>query len=239
MATVRDVCIASLQRLGVIGDDEPAPADALLSVALNRFNVLKDHWRTQSLFTYALVRTTHTITANEGVYTLGTGGDISIARPVFLQRVRLIDTSADPDYEMPLSVLDDAAYAALPQKTLTSAAPTHVYYNPTSPLGTLTLWPVPTGSTYQLVVYTPNDSATVTLNDTLDVPPGYQLFYQESLALHLVPDYPPRQPSPVLLESAREAKAAVKGANLRLRDLTMRTPFGPWGWYDINSDETL
>jgi hypothetical protein len=237
MATVSDLCTAALQRLGVIAAGDIATADDL-ALALTRLNVLVDSWRTQRLFSYALVRTTLAITANDGVYTIGTGGDLNIGRPVFLERVRLIDTSLDPDLEIPLTVLTDQQYAALPQKALTAAAPSHVYYNPTHPLGTITLWPVPTGSTYQLVVYTPNVSAALALGDTLTVPPGYQLFYQENLALHLAADFE-REPSPVLLESARQSKADAMAVNFRPRDLTVLTPFTRGGTYDINSDQVL
>jgi hypothetical protein len=237
MATVRDLCTASLQRLGVIAAGE-TPSSEDLTLALTRLNVLKDSWRTQRLFTYALVRTTFAIAANDGVYTIGTGGDIPIARPVFPLRIRLIDTTASPTQEFPVSVLTDAGYAALPQKALTSTWPTSVYYNPTSPLGTLTFWPVPTASTLQGVIYTPNDSGVLAITDTLDVPAGYQLFYQENLAVHLGPDFD-RQPSAELKESARDAKADVKRANTRLTDLAVVTPFGGGGQYDIFSDEVL
>jgi len=236
--TVRDLCTASLQRIGVVAAGaDPAVHD--LQLALDRLNLLVASWRTRRLFTYALTRTTATITANVPTLTIGAGGTISsIARPVFLDRVRLVDTSQSPVYESALTQLSEAAYAALPQKTLTSAAPTHYYYNPTAPLATLTLWPVPTGSTYQVALYTPNESGTLALDDTLAVPPGYELFYQEELAVHLCPDFE-RQPSPVLMQSVHDARNAIQGSNLRLEDLRLLTPFGGGGTYDINSDQVL
>lgn len=237
MATVRDLCTASLQRLGVVAAGE-TPSSEDTQVALDRLNVLKESWRTERLFTYALVRTTWTIAANDGIYTIGAGGDIPIARPVFPLRIRLINTAVTPTQEFGIRVLTDAEYAAIPQKSLTSPWPSAVYYNPTSPLGTLTFWPVPTVATLQGVIYAPNDSAVLALTDVLDVPPGYQLLYQDNLAVHLAPDFE-KQPAPVLVESARDSKANVKRANLRLTDLTVITPFGPTGWYDINSDQVL
>jgi hypothetical protein len=235
--TVRELCTRALQRIGVVAAGaDPAVHD--LQLALDRLNLLVSSWRTQRLFTYALTRTLVSVTANDPTITIGPGGDVpTLARPVFLDRIRLVDTSQSPIYERALTVLSDAAYAALPQKTLTSLAPTHVYYNATAPLATVTLWPVPTGSTYQLALYTPNESGTLALSDDLEVPAGYELFYQEQLALHLTPDFE-RQPSAVLVESAREAKAAIKGANLRLEELTIRTPWSS-GWYDIHSDQTF
>jgi hypothetical protein len=233
--TIRDVCTAALQRLGVYGAGDRIPAEDL-ALAVSQLNVLKDSWRTQRLFTYALVRTTFTITANDGVYTVGPGGDLNIARPVFLQRIRLINTAVSPTQEFSIRLLTDVEYAGWPQKSLTSPWPTAVYYNPTSPLGTITFVPVPTSTTLQLVIYTPNDSPSVADSDVLDVPAGYQLFYQEALAVHLAPVFG-KPASQDLKDSARDAKADIKRANLRLTDLIVRTPFGPSGFYDINSDQ--
>lgn len=237
MSTVSDLCTAALQRLGVVTAGTTASSEDL-ALALVRLNVVKSSWKTQKLFTYALVRTTFAIAANDGIYTIGSGGDINIARPARPPVIRLIDTTASPVEEMTIVSLSDLAYAGLPQKALTSTWPTHVWYNPTSPLGTLTFWPVPTASTLQGVVYTPNDSAVLAFTDVLQLPDGYELFYQENLAVHLAPDFD-REPSRVLLQSARDSEQAIKTANLRLADLTVLTPFGPYGQYDINSDGVL
>lgn len=237
MATVSDVCTAALQRLAIYAPGEAIPA-ADLTTALTRLNVLKDSWRTQRLFTYALVRSTWNIVANTSTYTVGTGSTVNIQRPVFVEagRVRLLDTTVTPVTELPLTMLTDAAYAAWPQKTLTSSWPSHYHYNPTSPLGTLTLLPVPTASTLQGAIYTPNTSTALALSDVLDVPPGYELFYQEQLAVHLAPDFD-RVASEDLKESARDARADLKRANIRLADVTVVTPFTQaGGWYDIQSD---
>lgn len=235
--TVGDLCTAALQRLGIVGAGE-TPTTADLNLALARLNALIDNWRTQRLFTYSLTRTTFTIVSGTGAYTVGTGGTVNLARPVYPEGVRLIDTTADPDLERALIRLTPEAYAALPQKALTSTQPTHYYYNPTYPLGTLTLWPTPTDATLQGAVYTPNPSGALALTDTLEVPPGYQLFYQETLAVHLGPDFE-RQPSPILVESARKSEADIKRVNARDRDLLTRTPFTRGGLYDINSDQVL
>jgi hypothetical protein len=232
---VSDVCTASLQRLGLIAAGETATS-ADLTLALTRLNTLIDSWRTNRLFTYSLTRTTFPLVSGTSSYTLGSTGTIALDRPVFPQYIRLIDTTASPTQEIPVRLLTDAAYAAIPQKSLTSTWPTGVYYNPTAPLATLTFWPIPTASTLQGVIYTPNPSGTLALTDILQVPPGYQLFYQDALAVHLATDFKV-QASDELKESAREARSSVKRVNQRLTDMTVRTPFGPSGYYDITSDE--
>ena len=233
--TVRDLCLAALQRIATVGAGELPPQHDL-DLALARLNALVPSWRTRPLLDYASVRTVHALTATDGVYTLGPGGDISLPRPAFPPRLRLVDTSTTPATEFPIAVLTtERAYADLPQKALTSAWPTQVYYNATAPLATLTFYPVLTSTTLAVAVYTPVAGATLALTDVLELPPGYALFYQEALAVHLCPDFE-RQPSPVLVESAREARQTLAAPNVRVEALVTRTPFDT-AWYDITTDQ--
>jgi len=160
---------------------------------------------------------------------------------VFVQDVRFQDTSQDPDLEMGLSMLTDQAYANIPQKALTGTFPTSVYYNPTFSTGfaTLTFWPVPTSSTLQGVLYAPATLSQVSaLSTTVLLQPGYQWFLQEQLAVFLAPEFGVPV-SPELRESAREAKANIKRANIRIVEQATwvgNLLGGRYQPYDINSD---
>jgi hypothetical protein len=231
--TISDLCTTALQRLGILQAGE-TPSNEDSTLALARLNSLIDSWRTARLFDYSLVRTTWAITASTGSYSVGTGSTVNVQRPAHVLRIRLIDTSVTPNLEMSLGEpLTEAQYQAIPQKALTSPYPQRVFYNPTLPTGTITFWPVPTSTTLQGVIYTPNASGTVALTDTLAVPPGYQLFYEESLAIHMAPDFE-REPSTVLVRSQQRAESAVKRSNLKLADLVLDTPFVS-RQYDINA----
>ena len=144
---------------------------------------------------------------------------VPIPRPVYLDRVNILDTTVTPAQEIPLIPLTDDAWARLPLKDQTSPWPTSAYYNPTFPYGTLTFWPVPTSSSLQAVLYVPTQSSQFAdVSDTFNMPPGYRRMLTTNLALELCPSYD-RQPSPLLVQQARDSLGVVKAANFRMADL--------------------
>lgn len=216
--TALDLITAALKRIGVVGGGQtPSAEDA--ADALLRLNALLDSFATERLFVPSITRTTWTIVSGTAAYTVGLGGTVNVTRPVFVEDVRFQDTSQSPTLEMGLDLLTDQNYANIPQKDSTSTYPTSYYYNPTfsgTGLATLTFWPVPTSSTLEGVLYAPATLAQVAaLSTTLTLQPGYQWFLQEQLAVALAPEFGVAAPGE-LRESAREAKANIKRANLRL-----------------------
>jgi len=225
MATVSECCTQALQRIGVLAAEETATS-ADLSTAFNVLNQLMDSWGAERLTIPFVQRTTWTIVPNTSVYTVGTGGDINVARPVSIDYASFVDSAPSPDLEMPLNLLTNQAWEAIALKSLTSTYPQSAFYNPTygsgaNLLGTLTLYPVPTGTTLTGVIYAPlaisQFSATST---TVNLPPGYQRFVVTNLALELAPLFG-AAPSQDLRDQANEAKATIKRANITMRDLTV------------------
>lgn len=220
MADVRDIVTDALRELGVLAAGETATADDAISglAALNR---LVDQWAAERLMIYTVTRTTFTIAASTQNYTVGTGYTVNVARPVYVDHVSYRDTSATTPTEIPLTELTEDAWALVPQKTLTSALPSCFYYNPTYPSATLSLWPVPTSSTLQGVVYHPQQVAEfASLNTVISLPPGYRRMLVKNLALEMAPSYE-RPAQQELVMQAMESKSVVKRANQRLRELSI------------------
>lgn len=236
MATVSDSVASALKRIGVLGAGETADSDDSAD-ALTALNTFLDGCKAERLLIPFIQRTTWTITANDGEYSVGSGGDINIDRPVFINEVRYNETSGSPDSEYPLIKLTDDGYASWTQKAATATNPSHWYYRPTyaSSRGTLLLLPVPTSSTLEGVIYYGSPIATFTaLSDTVTVPQGYQRFLETNLALELCPFYG-KEPSPLLVQQARESKAVVKSANIPMMDMGMDAAvLGGRRAYDIN-----
>lgn len=224
MATVSDAITDALTRMGVLAAGE-TPSSADMTYAFSTLNILNDAWGVERLLIPYIARTTATITANQTSYTVGTGGDINIVRPVYVTAIRFIDTSQDPDLEMPLNILTDDDYASIPLKAMTSTMPTAAYYNPTyaSGFGTLIPWPIPTSTTLQWAFYSavtmPQFSATTS---TLTIPPGYHRFIVTQLAKEMIPAFRvPQDIAQSLYQQAIEAKNEIKVANYRMSDLTI------------------
>lgn len=220
MATVSDLATQTFQRLGVIAATEtPASDDA--AYALTTLNLLVDQWATERLTVYTVTRSTGTVVASQTSYTVGSGGDINIVRPVFIEKVRFQDTSLSPVNELPLVPLTDDGYANIQLKGQTANYPQLWYYNPTYPLGTLIPWPIPTSSTLQWVIYhAAAVSQFASLLTSVALPPGYQRFIVTNLALELAPAYKVTDVG-LLMQQARDAKRYVKSVNERLMDLAV------------------
>jgi hypothetical protein len=233
--TARDLITAALRRLGVVAAGETPSADDV-SDSLERLNDLIDAWGTERLSIYQTVRSTWTLTADVASYTIGPSGDCDIVRPVWVEDVRFQDTSQSPTLEMPLSALTTDAWAAVPQKELTSTYPTSYYWSPTYPQATITFWMIPTSSTLEGVIYAPTAVTELELTDTISLPPGYRRALRDNLAVELAAEFTV-QPAPTLLQSAQLSKADLKRANIELRDLAVDLMWRPrHGRYNIFSD---
>src|SRR5262245_30651869 len=218
MATVLTILTTALQELNVLAEAEQ-PSAAQGADGLAAFNRMVDTMAAERLQIYTVTRTTWTIVSGTAAYTVGLTGSANVARPVFVQSINFVDTSVSPNIEYTLSMLTDDGYAGIPMKTQTSTYPTSAYYNPTYPLATLTLWPVPTSTTLLGVIYAPAAIAQfATLATTVALPPGYEEMLVKNLAVRLAPSYG-RQIDGNLFEQAKESKAIVKRSNTRLMDL--------------------
>ena len=217
MATAADLIRASLREIGVLAAGEAGAGDDLTD-GLDTLNRMLDQWAAERLMIYTFTRTTWTITASDGRYSVGASGDVNVARPTYIHRVNFIDTSTDPDTEYPLQPHTEDSWAAVRLKAQTSNYPTSFYYNPTFPTGTLDLWPVPTATTLTGALYAPQAVAQLAaLTTSVALPPGYSEAIVKNLALKLLPSYE-RQPNPLLVEQARNAVGILKRVNKRLSD---------------------
>jgi hypothetical protein len=218
--TVQEIITASLNDLGVLeGGEQPTADDA--AQGLSALNTLVDQWAAERLMLSKSQRTTRAITPGLADYTIGPSGLIVIARPVYLDALRISDSASTPaiEYQMRDSLTDEG-WANVSIKSLTSPRPTEWYYNPTFPNGTLTLWPVPTSSTLTLVIYYPVAVTEFLLTDTISLPPGYRRMIQKVLAMELGPSYDKKIDAQVIQGAAR-AEQVVKRSNVRLRDMAV------------------
>lgn len=218
--TALNVIDDALKEIGVLAAHETATGQDATD-GQRKLNQLIDELASERLIIYTITRTTWTIASGTGQYDVATGGDVNIVRPVFLQddAVKFQDTSLSPTTEFDLGKLTEVDWQRISQKTQTATYPAHWYYNPVYPTATLDLWPVPTSSTLQGVIYAPTAVTEFSaLTDSVSLPPGYQRMLIKNLALELAPSY--RAPvDPLLLRQASEAKSRIKEMNTRLREL--------------------
>jgi len=219
VATALDLITTALKEINAYGIGDPIPAEDATD-ALAALNRMVDQWSTERLIVYSMLRTTWTITTSVGVYTVGSGGLVNIPRPVYIDAVAFQDTSTTPTIEYPLTKYSDEARQETVLKTQTSPFPQSWWYDPIYPLGSLFLWPIPTATTLQGVIYYPFATAQfAALTTSVSMPPGYEEMLVTNLAVVLATPYA-KQVDPSLRERAINSKALVKRANIRLQDLS-------------------
>ena len=212
--TARTLIRRALQVLGVVAAGEQPTAQEAMD-GLDTLNDLIDNLGASGLSMFTRTRVIRALVANRVAYTIGPGGYIDRARPSSIVEANIIDTTVTPNDESPLDVLDDDRWRAVSQKSLTSTRPAALYYAPTFPLGTISLWPVCTVSTISLSLYLLDPISMVdSLATWIEAPPGYRKFLRYQLALELAPEYNVT-PSQVVVEMARQASGDLKRANYR------------------------
>lgn len=239
MAEARDIVGDALRELGVLGAGEVLSDDEAVN-GLAVLNRMVDGLAAERLAIFKVVRTLWTIVSGTQDYTVGTGGTVNVARPVYLDGVGLVDTGPTPDSEIPLTDYTEAGWAGVAQKALTGTRPSHYYYTPTFPTGTLSLWPIPTDSGLQGALYAPQAVAEfASLDTTISLPPGYRRMLVTNLAIDLAPSYE-RPASEELRRNAAHSKGVVKRGNIRLADMSIDPgalgQAAAGGAYDINTD---
>lgn len=236
MATVRDLVYAALEEINVTAQGE-VPTTAEAQKALDVLGRLQDRWSTERLYLFTVTRTLFTITQATS-FSVGSGGDINITRPTYIDAVHLVDTSSDPDGESPLGKMLEEDYRNYPTKAGTAAIPSSWYYSPTYPLGALYLIPIPTSSGFQGAVYAPTPVTKYTSLDTsVSLPPGYEELIVSNLAVRCAPTFG-AQVHPELKAAAATSLAHIKRLNRRRTrlkfDPELLSPQGKV--YDIMTD---
>ncbi len=175
---------------------------------------------TDNLFCYTVTSTTWTMVSGTQSYTVGPGGAINIARPIFINQVGFIDTSQNPPFEYNLGLpMTEQAWEAIPIKTQQSQYPIGAYYNPTFPLGTLSFFFVPTSGTLQGVIYVWSAISEFSgLTVPVALPPGYRRFLVMNLAMELAGQLGVT-PLPTTVKNAAMSRADVQRANTRLLEM--------------------
>jgi hypothetical protein len=230
----------AMQDLGVLSAGA-TPDGGEGADGLSVLNQLADSWGLSRGLMYTLVRSTKTLASGTASYTLGSGGDINIVRPQYLEDARLVqDTVAATPVEVRLDILTDAQYAAWPQKTEQQGQSRAVWYDRswTAGLGRVYPLPIPNVGTTQLVLYTPGDPVGqfANLSTVYTFPHGYERALRKVLALELAPMYRVR-PGVLLIRQASEAVASIQRSNVprttRENDRALTRQSG--GVWDMNT----
>lgn len=215
MPTVRAICADALAEIGVLGEAETMSAGQG-ALALLRFQHQLDSWAADRLTLSRQLRTTVPLTSVSNVITLGPApATVVMVAPMCLDAATYVIPGSSPAVEAPIAVLDDAQYAAVKVKTLSTSLPPWVYYQVNLVGGTGTLTFAPALQSVTVVLYSPEAvGVPASLNTVVTGPSGYAEAFMYQLALRLCAPFGV-QPSPLTVDLAAKAFATMKRPNVQ------------------------
>lgn len=204
-----DTIQSALSSIGALAPGEPLEA----SLAQEAFLMLNDMLDVASNDDFMVISISEVIGSIGGAtdWTIGVGGQINAPRPLSINSAFVRISNID----YPVSVLNVEQYELIGMKQLPGPWPRVVYYNSGTPLGILKFWPLPSSGEIHLFV-DQIFTRFATINDTIQFPPGYNMWMRWALAELLMPGYGKTSPALVQMvrANAKAAKAAIKGTNM-------------------------
>lgn len=182
MTTARQIIVKALQKNGVLTKGMQPDDDEIVD-GLSALLAMLSSWSVDGMTTYARTTESFTLTPAQSQYTIGDGGDFDTSRPN--QIVSAYFRDSDIDY--PLTIINDETYAQIAWKQEQSF-PYYINYTNEYPLGKLNIYPVP-ANTYTLFLLTEKPFLEYTIDEDVNLPPGWERALIYNLAVELAPDY--------------------------------------------------
>ncbi len=213
MTTVAAVLDFALKDAGVLGEGETATAE-MYADTFATLNQMLALWQVERLYVYGMVENSF---APSGAvsYTVGTGGDLNMARPDSITSAFWRLNSLDYPLRM-ISTFEE--YETLCQKTQ-AGEPCLAFYQPSYPLGTLYVYPQPSTGTIHVISKVQFPTLATTAS-TITLPPEYIMPIRFSLAEYicLMSDL---NIKPTLARMAFNARKVLRRNNVRIPELGM------------------
>ena len=234
MTTAVDLLTLTLKDIGALGVGQSISADDTAD-GLATLNMMLGEWQAERLSVYHLVDTSLISTGAQS-YTVGTGGNFNIQRPVRIEAAYArLNAGSSSAIDYPVTLLDAREdYARIALKGLTSF-PEFAYYDPAFPLGNLLYYPVPNAS-FELHILTMEVLGQfATAGTVINLPPQYLSAIRYNLGPYLAPSYQ-LEPLPSLVRRAANAKRVVKRMNAQIASMRMPRGLGSKQRWNIYAD---
>lgn len=188
--------------------------------ALTSLNAIIDSWRNERLMCFAMQDEAIPLVSGNANRLIGPSGDYVTTRPVQIEAAYVIYSATS----IPVRIVNEEEYAAIPDKTATSTYPERIYYQPSMANGTIYLHPVPNASSSLHIITRTPFTVFTSATDAIGLPPGWEEAFATNLAISIAPEYETR-PSPEVVKAAIDSKANIKRVNSRPIKMTTELPF--------------
>jgi hypothetical protein len=200
MPTVSDLIHSSFRLIGAIAAGETLETTELNDAFIS-LNQMIAGWNTEGASLVGRQRMTIAV-GGGNAYPLGT-------RPVRIESASVASGGIDS----PLQIVDSTGWEATPEKAAQSVYVEKLYCDYLYPNSTVYIAPIPRlGGTLEMWIYAVL-AQFATVNDTIDLAPGYEIALRYNFAVALLPEYPRTQADPSLPAQAQMYKASLVQLN--------------------------
>lgn len=185
MATALDIVVRAYKALTVVGaSSATSPNTEQRNDGLVALQTMLDSWNTENLTLFDVRENQLTLSIGVSSYTIGSGGTVNITRPMQIIDAYVQDSGGN-NYPLTIRTRDQWNMIGNRSSVITSQIPTDIFYDPTYPLGVLSVFPYPlTNYTVFFDSYTALSSVS-TLTQTISFPPGYERAFVFNLAVEI------------------------------------------------------
>ena len=209
MATALSIITRAMRLAKVMQKGETLDSDEAQD-GLTSLNAMLDSWSIERLFVYYIVSETLTMVGGQQTYTMGTGGDLNTTRPSKIENTCYLSYNG---IDTPIEVIDEAAWAGITVKTISSPMPFYLFPDMQYPLVRLNFYPAPTTSSAVANIKSWKQLAAFTdLTSTLSLPPGYERAITYGLSMEFGPEFGVSL-APLVVATAIKAMANIKRNN--------------------------
>ena len=213
--TALQVITDSLKLIGVVAGHE-VPTSAEQQDSFARLAEMIDGWGTHA---HTMIRTRRDVVPlvnGQQSYTFSSTGDWDLPRPMTIDGAAVL-SGTPPTVEVPIAVLTDQEYVALPLKDQTGALPQAVLYEP-DPVGSLWVTPIPTADQDLVIYWREPVQQFPDLVTVVALTPGYAKALRTNLAVELAPEFG-RVIDPVVMKLAAERLGDIKRQNVPMVEI--------------------
>lgn len=215
--TVLQLIRFALKQIKVVAQDDDIHANDA-NTAREVLNMLIGQWNLQGLTLYAKTNSLFDLVSGQSEYTIGITtpvSDFEVVRPTKILTA-FTRSITNPTYSIdyPCEIVPTAKYwEGVAAKDSSGTYPQYLYYNPTFPAGTITLWPTPIDTDHQLGLSVVQQlTKYAALTDELELPDGYDMALGYALAVAVAPMFG-FDDTRTLDQKARESMAILKRNN--------------------------